>query len=111
MQVITLLGKMLESYSSFDIQQNEDCTIYTCYSGNYIVNEIESIVDVAGRGEYSVIIKANEDCYFEIVAIRYEDDDGNEIVCDVRKSIQNEMRSRELLDEYYQLCEEAVNQV
>ena len=50
MQVITLLGKMLESYSSFDIQQNVDCTIYTCYSGNYIVNEIESIVDVAGRG-------------------------------------------------------------
>lgn len=110
MEIITLLGKMIESFASFDIFQNDDEIVYFCYIGSFVAAEIESIVDVAERREYSVIFKADDDCrFFEIAAIRYEDDDGNEVVCDVRDRIRNEMKSRGLLQEYHRLCEEAVD--
>ena len=110
MQVLTLLAKMLESYN-FDIWQSEENVAYNCQIADFVEEEIESIADVAERGDYSVVFRANSDCNFEIVAIGYDDDDGSEVVCDVGERIRNEMKSRGLLEVYYTLCELAVNQV
>ena len=111
MQVLTLLSKMLDCPENFDIWQNEDCTVYTCYFGDFVAEEIESIADVDKRRDYSVTFKANADCHFEVVAIGYDEQDGTNVERDVRERIHREMKSRGLLEIYYTFCEEAVRQV
>lgn len=111
MRVITLLSKMLESPERFDIWQSDDCTVYTCYYDSFIADEIESIADVDRRRDYSVTFKADADCHFEVVAVGWCEQDGNEVECDVRERIRTEIKSRGLLEIYHKLCEEAVNQV
>ena len=110
MQVLTLLAKMLESYN-FDIWQSGENVAYNCQIVDFVEEEIESIADVAERGDYSVVVKADADCHFEIVAIKTMDEDGVETVYDVGDRIRREMESRGLLEIYYRLCEEAANQV
>lgn len=111
MQVLTLLSKMIESPESFDIWQNEDCTVYTCYYDSFVADEIETIADVDRRRDYSVTFKANADCYFEVVSIGYCGQDGNDVVCEVRDRIHKEMESRGLLEVYYRFCELVVSQI
>lgn len=111
MQVLTLLSKMLDCPENFDIWQNEDCTVYTCYFGDFVANEIESIADVDRRRDYSVTFKADADCHFEVVAIGYDEQDGTNVECDVGERIRENMETRGLLETYYELCAKIVNQV
>lgn len=111
MNVFTLLSKIVESSFDFEIWSNEDNVVYIAYDNSFIANDIETIVDVDKRGDYSVVFKANSDCYFEIAAIGCEYDDGDQNVFDVAERIRQDVESRGLLTEYHKLCEIAANQI
>ena len=111
MYVFRLLGKIVDDarhgMSHFESWQMDGAVVYDCY-GDFINEEIANFVDVAEGVDYSVTFRANADCRFEIAQVSFTDEDGVERFFDVSERVKRDVEADGLLNEYYDLCEKAV---
>lgn len=111
MHVLTLLSKIVDdasvALSNFESWEDEGSV---CYTSKIISAEVMDILDVDNVcGDCTVAFKTDDNNYFAIDSISYADEYGNEITCNVSKTINDYMESQGLNDIYHRLCEEAVN--
>lgn len=111
MHVLTLLGKIVDdasvALSNFECWEDEGSV---CYTSKSIIEDVVDILDVDNVcGDCTVSFKTDDNNYFAVDSISYTDEYGNEITCNVSKTINDYMESQGLDDIYHRLCEEAVN--
>lgn len=112
MNIFSLLGKIVDDarhgFPHFECWcDDERGVIYDCCT-DFLTEEMQTVLDAEFSDGCSIIFRANDDCHFEIFAVNYTDENGMEVNCNVRNLILKDVMSDDLLSEYHNLCDKAI---
>jgi len=122
MNILALLGLILDDLSGtksrLDAYETEEGIAIEPYGADGTFSEfVNSIFDTeviatlneSSAHDFAVIIKANENCYFEISEIEYINGKGNQESKDVSEIVNRIIDSANLTEIYHMLCGEIAN--
>lgn len=114
MNILALLGLILDDLSGIksrlDAYETEKGIAIEPYGTDGTFSEfVNSILNENLAHDFAVIIKANENCCFEISEIEYINSKGNQESKDVSEIVNRIIDSANLTEIYHMLCEEIAN--
>lgn len=114
MNILALLGLILDDLSGIksrlDAYETEKGIAIEPYGTDGTFSEfVNSILNENSAHDFAVIIKANENCCFEISEIEYINSKGNQESKDVSEIVNRIIDSANLTEIYHMLCEEIAN--